>query len=125
MKLDLVNVECTRMTNLHRNKAAGKVYRSYLSKKHNSLLPKYISNQYLDFYPVICIFMCSQITLLQQKNMKLQITILAVALVTIIGPAASTNYTACGLAKALYDTCGFECDIADCKCTTPSPIDFN
>ena len=37
--VELVNFECTRMTSVHRNKSAGKGYRRYLLKKHNSLLP--------------------------------------------------------------------------------------
>jgi len=56
--------------------------------------------------------------------MKLQITILAAALVTIIGPAAGTVYSDCELARVLPQ-CGLNYNVDDCKCTTPSSIDFN
>ena len=56
--------------------------------------------------------------------MNLQIMILAAALVTIIGPAASTVYRDCELARVLPEN-GINYDVNDCKCTTPSPIDFN
>ena len=67
---------------------------------------------------------CSQVTLLQQKRMKLQIMTLAVALVTISGPAAATVYTACELARVLPQ-CGLNFNISDCKFTTASANDFN
>jgi len=58
------------------------------------------------------------------ENMKLQIMILAVALVTIIGPAAGIVYSECQLAT-LLPQCGMKNSINDCKCTTLSPIDLN
>jgi hypothetical protein len=56
--------------------------------------------------------------------MKLQIIILAVALVTISGPAAATVYKACELARVLPQ-CGLNFSVKDCKFTTASPNDFN
>jgi len=56
--------------------------------------------------------------------MKLQIMILAVALVTIIGPAAGVFFSPCELARVLPQ-CGLNYYVDDCKFTTPYPIDFN
>jgi hypothetical protein len=46
--------------------------------------------------------------------------ILAVALVTIIGPAACTVFKECELAVVLPQ-CGLNYSVDDCKCTTPPP----
>jgi len=60
--------------------------------------------------------------------MKLQIMILALVLVTIMGPAAGVVYQACQLATVLPQ-CGLNFNVNDCKCTaplpTPFPIDLN
>jgi len=56
--------------------------------------------------------------------MKLQITILAVALLTVSGPAAGTVYQECELARVLPQ-CGLNFNVDDCKYTTACPIDFN
>ena len=51
------------------------------------------------------------------EKMKFQIMILAVALVTISGPAAAKDYKACELAKVLTE-CGLNFNVSDCKYTT-------
>jgi hypothetical protein len=64
------------------------------------------------------------------EKIMLQIMILAVALVTIIGPAAGKVYSKDDL-YALLNWCVMEDgtntggSIDDCKCTTFSPIDLN
>ena len=85
---------------------------------------KLVKYDMLDFYPVNFTFTLSQITLLQQKNMKLQIMKLAAALVTIIGPAGGVFYSPCELVRFLPQ-CGLDYNCDGCKCTTPSSIDFN
>jgi hypothetical protein len=47
--------------------------------------------------------------------MKLQSMMLAVALVTIVGPAAARVYSQCQLATLLKKN-GITTNIADCKC---------
>jgi hypothetical protein len=123
LELDLVNVRCTRMAGLHRNKSAREVYRGYLSKIYNYLLPKYIKSLVGLVHCYLYIYLFTDYSS-PTENMKLQILILAAALVTIIGPAAGIVYSACKLATILAQ-CGITTSINDCKCTTPCPIDFN
>jgi hypothetical protein len=58
------------------------------------------------------------------EKMKLRIMILAVALVTIIGPAAGRWYSQCQLATALQQ-CGMNFSINDCKYTAGCRIEFS
>jgi hypothetical protein len=58
------------------------------------------------------------------KKMKLHTMILAVALVTIIGPAAAKVFKECELVTALPQ-CGITTSINDCKYTALSQVDFN
>ena len=52
--------------------------------------------------------------------MKLQIMILAVVLVTVLGPAAGEVYQPCQLATVLPQ-CGLDFSVNDCKYTAPAP----
>jgi hypothetical protein len=50
--------------------------------------------------------------------MKIPTMMLAVVLVTIVGPAAAKVYSQCQLATLLRNN-GITSNINDCKCTTP------
>jgi hypothetical protein len=53
--------------------------------------------------------------------MKFPTMMLAVALVTIVGPAAATVYSECQLATLVTNN-GITSNNADCKCITPLSI---
>jgi hypothetical protein len=82
-----------------------------------SVTTNYQITNWLTYYVVIFKAACSQIILLQETKMKLQTVILAVALVTIIGPAAAIKYSLCELATPLT-TNGITTNIPDCKYTS-------
>jgi hypothetical protein len=66
-------------------------------------------------YFLVTLYICSQIRLLWWIKMELQTTILAVALVAIVGPVAGEVYTECQLATILEDQGFTKSLIPDCK----------